>query len=89
MPSRQSSIVQLSTLYEFAEMDDIKIKFGLRVRGLRIAAGYSQEKLAELSDLDRTYIPGIEAGKRNVSLVVVEKLAKAFNISVSELMKNL
>ena len=87
--SRQSSIVQLSTLYEFAEMDDIKKKFGLRVRTLRIAAGYSQEKLAELSDLDRTYIPGIESGKRNVSLVVVEKLARAFNVSISELLNEL
>lgn len=79
----------MSTLYEFAEMDDIKKKFGLRVRTLRIAAGYSQEKLAELSDLDRTYIPGIESGKRNVSLVVLEKIAKAFDISVSELLKNI
>ena len=67
-------------MYEFGEMEDIKIKFGLRVRELRISNGYSQEKLAELSDLDRTYIPGIEAGKRNVSIVVVEKIAKAFGI---------
>lgn len=84
--SRLSSIVQLSTLYEFGEMEDIKVKFGLRVKELRLTNGYSQERLAEISDLDRTYIPGIEAGKRNVSLVVVEKIAKAFNISISELL---
>ena len=71
------SIVQLSTLSEFGEMEDIKIKFGQRIKELRLAKGISQEKLAEVSDLDRTYIPGIEAGKRNVSLVVVEKIAKA------------
>ena len=70
-------------------MEDIKIKFGLKVKDLRITKGYSQEKLAELSDLDRTYIPGIEAGKRNVSLVVLEKIAKAFNISISELLNKL
>ena len=54
-------------------MKDIRMKFGAKVKDLRISKGYSQEKLAELSDLDRTYIPGIESGKRNVSLVVIEK----------------
>ena len=70
-------------------MDDIKIKLGFRVRELRISNGYSQEKLAELADLDRTYIPGIEGGKRNVSIVVMEKLAKAFGITLSELLNDL
>ncbi|MDI5897662.1 helix-turn-helix domain-containing protein [Flavobacterium yafengii] len=70
-------------------MEDVKIKFGLKVKDLRISNGYSQEKLAELSDLDRTYIPGIESGKRNVSLVVIEKIAKAFQMSISELMNNI
>lgn len=70
-------------------MQNVKIKFGQRVKELRLSYDYSQEKLAELSDLDRTYIPGIESGKRNVSLMVVEKIAKAFKISISELMKNI
>ncbi len=70
-------------------MENIQEKFGKRVKTLRIAAGHSQEKLAELSDLDRTYIPGIESGKRNVSLVVMEKIAKAFGISLSELLNGL
>lgn len=70
-------------------MEDIKIKFGSKIKELRIAKGYSQEKFAELSDLDRTYIPGIESGKRNVSIVVVAKIAKAFQISISELMDNM
>ena len=79
----------MSTLFEFGEMEDIKVKFGQRIKELRLSKGYSQEKLAEISDLDRTYIPGIEAGKRNVSLVVVEKIAKAFTISISELLYKL
>lgn len=70
-------------------MEDIKEKFGQRVKELRLSKGYSQEKLAELSDLDRTYIPGIESGKRNVSLVVIEKIAKAFKMSLSELLNDL
>ena len=76
-------------MYEFGEMEDIKIKIGLRVKELRISKGYSQEQLAELADLDRTYIPGIESGKRNISIVVVEKLAMAFQITISELMNDL
>lgn len=70
-------------------MGNVKIKFGIKVKNLRISKEYSQEKLAELSDLDRTYIPGIESGKRNVSLVVIEKIAKAFKITISELLNDL
>jgi transcriptional regulator with XRE-family HTH domain len=70
-------------------MEEIKVKFGQRVKELRISKGYSQEKLAEISDLDRTYIPGIESGKRNVSIIVIEKIAKSFEMSVSELLLNL
>lgn len=82
------SIVQLSTNVHLRNMEDIKVKFGQRLKELRADKGYSQEKLAELADLDRTYIPGIEAGKRNISIVVLEKIAKAFNMNVSELLKN-
>ena len=67
-------------------MEDIKVRFGKKVRELRLLKGISQEKLAELADLDRTYIPSIEGGKRNVSITVLEKLSKAFNISLSELL---
>ena len=70
-------------------MKDIKIKFGNRAKELRLKSGISQEKMAELAELDRTYIPGIEAGKRNVSLEVIEKIAKAFSMSISELLSDL
>jgi transcriptional regulator with XRE-family HTH domain len=49
----------------------------------------SQEKLAEIADLDRTYIPGIESGKRNVSLEVLRKISDVFEISISELTKGI
>lgn len=67
---------------------DIKKKFGKKVKLLRIERGWSQEKLALSADLDRTYIPSIEKGERNVSITVVEKIAKALNINVSELFKD-
>ncbi len=65
---------------------DIRVKFGLKIRELRLKAGLSQEKLAHEADLDRTYIPGIEKGDRNVSLLVIEKLAKAFSVEPKELL---
>lgn len=82
------SVVQLSTKLQLRNMDGISVKFGQRVKELRLLKGYSQEKLAEIADLDRTYIPGIEAGKRNVSLFVVEKISKALGITISELLKD-
>ena len=68
-------------------MKDIKIRFGERLRELRIKKGWSQETLANLADIDRTYIPGIENGKRNVSLVVIEKLSLVFDMTISDLIK--
>lgn len=66
---------------------DIKKKFGKKVKTLRIEKGWSQEKLALTADLDRTYVPGIEAGRRNVSIVVIEKIANALNVEIIELLK--
>lgn len=67
---------------------DIKKKFGKKVKLLRIERGWSQEKLALIADLDRTYIPSIEKGERNVSITVIEKIAKAFKLNISELFKD-
>jgi len=66
---------------------DIKKKFGKKVKFLRIEKGWSQEKLALTADLDRTYIPSIEAGKRNVSITVIEKIANALNVEIIKLLK--
>jgi transcriptional regulator with XRE-family HTH domain len=68
---------------------DIKKKFGKKVKLLRIEKGWSQEKLALNADLDRTYIPSIEKGDRNVSITVIEKIADALKLSISDLFKNL
>jgi transcriptional regulator with XRE-family HTH domain len=65
---------------------DIKIKFGNKIKFLRSQKGWSQETLAYKADLNRTYVPGIEAGKRNVSILVIEKLAKALNVDLTEIL---
>lgn len=64
---------------------DIKKKFGDKVKQLRLARGLSQEGLANEAGLDRTYIPSIEKGERNVSITVIEKLAIALKVDISEL----
>ena len=64
---------------------DIKKRFGEKVKTLRIEKGWSQEKLALTADLDRTYIPSIEKGERNVSITVIEKIATALDIEITKL----
>lgn len=63
-------------------------RFGQRIRELRKERGLSQEDLAELCGLDRTYISGIERGLRNVALRNIEALAQALGVSLSDLFKN-
>lgn len=64
---------------------NIKQKLGLKIKELRKAKGLSQEKLANLAEIDRTYLPAIEKGERNVSIEVVEKLAKALDVKIKDL----
>jgi transcriptional regulator with XRE-family HTH domain len=66
---------------------DVLGRFGQRVRDKRTALGLSQEEFAAKCNLDRTYISGIERGKRNVGLRNVEALAKALGVSIAELME--
>jgi len=65
--------------------EDIRVRFGKRIRELRLARGLSQEAFAFEADLDRTYISGIERGLRNVSLQNIEVLARTLSVSLSEL----
>ena len=64
---------------------NLKEKFGLKIRMLRENKGYSAEYLANISNIDRTYISDIENGKRNVSLLIIEKLAKALEVKIKDL----
>ena len=68
-----------------AEDDDILARFGQRLRVLRLGRQLSQEALALECDLDRTYVSGIERGRRNVSLRNIAVLARVLNVSLSEL----
>jgi len=63
--------------------------FGQMIRKFRLERGLSQEKLALLSGLHRTYIGAIERGERNVSFKNIEKIAKTLKVNLEELFRGL
>ena len=64
-------------------------KFGNRVQSLRKEKKLSQEKFALLIGMDRPYYASVESGKRNISIKNIEKIANGFDISISELFKDI
>lgn len=67
-------------------MADVRVEFGEKLREARLRRGISQEKMAELAGLHRTYVSSVELGKRNVSLVNIQRLAEAVGVSMADLM---
>lgn len=67
----------------------ITVSFGNRIRELRKSRGLSQEALADLAELDRSYIGGVERGDRNISLNNIQKLSIALNVNITEFFKEL
>lgn len=76
-------------LYKRCTPLDIQKAFGLKVQQLRKQTGMSQEKFALSIDMDRTYLASVEAGKRNISLCNIEKIANGLNITVGELLSGI
>jgi len=64
----------------------IQERFGQKLRKVREARGISQEKLAQLAVIHRTYVGSVERGERNISLVNIERLAKALGVRAADLM---
>lgn len=65
------------------------VKFGYAIRDERKKAGLSQEKLAELADVHRTYIGMIERAEKNITLLNLEKIAKGLHVPMSRIMKRI
>ena len=63
---------------------EISVKFGERVRELRIQKELSQEQLAHIANVHRTYIGMIERAEKNITLVNIEKIAKALGIKLKD-----
>ena len=67
----------------------ITIDLGKRIRELRQQRGISQEKFALKIGMDRTYFASVEAGKRNISIVNIQKIADGLDVSLGELFEKL
>lgn len=63
----------------------ITVDFGNRIRELRTKTGLSQEKFALKIGMDRTYYASVESGRRNISLINIEKIADGLGVSLNEL----
>lgn len=64
-------------------MSNIQIEIGHRIKQLRLETGLSQEKFALSIGMDRTYFASVENGKRNISIVNLEKIINGLNTSFS------
>lgn len=70
-------------------MSEIQKTIGLRIRELRNKTGLSQEKFALKIEMDRTYLASVESGRRNISIVNLEKIIKGLNITFSEFFEDI
>ena len=75
----------MATSYSASEKVFLE-KIGHRIKELRLKSELSQEKLSFACELDRTYIGSVERGERNISLINLNKIAVALNISLPELL---
>ena len=71
------------------EKNEILVKFGHKIRDLRKKAGLSQEDLAEKADVHRTYIGMIERAEKNITLINIEKMAKALDLDIKDIFQDL
>jgi len=63
---------------------DIRTKIGLRIKFIRNKKAISQNDLAFYAGLDRSYLAGVENGKRNISIINLEKIATSLDMSVKK-----
>lgn len=66
---------------------DVRVRIGLNVQRLRRAKELSQEELAARADVHQTYLSGVERGRRNPSVLILDRIAKALGADIEELLK--
>jgi transcriptional regulator with XRE-family HTH domain len=69
-------------------MQEVHKKLGKRIAGLRKERGFSQEGFAHECGFHRSYMGAVERGEKNITLAMVNRIAKTFKISLSELFRN-
>ena len=67
----------------------IRKSLGMRIREMRQTTGLSQEKFALKIEMDRTYYASVEAGKRNIAICNIKKIADGLGVTLSELFESL
>lgn len=67
---------------------DAKIKIGKRIKALRLEKNLSQEQLALKAEIDRTYMTSVENGKRNISIMLIERIIYALDTSYEDFFKD-
>jgi len=72
---------------EALSLEQIQRVLSVRIKATRKEMGVSQEKLAEMADIDRTYISQLERALVNPSLAILVRVANSLNVSLSELLK--
>jgi transcriptional regulator with XRE-family HTH domain len=68
-------------------MQDWRRLVGTNIRRIRQTRGLTQEELAFRSEIDLTYLGGIERGRRNPSLLVMARIAEALSVRLTDLLK--
>ena len=63
------------------------VALGEAIRRIRVSKGISQEKLALLAEVDRSYLGRVERGDNNVTVLTIRKVAKTLGVSVAKLMR--
>ncbi len=79
----------MSRTHGASEGADIRERFGRAVSPRRREPGLTQERVSEHARMHRTYVAVIELGKRNVSLVNIERLARALSLPISDLFSSI
>lgn len=69
--------------------EDLLIRLGNRIRKLRKTRGWTQAEMSEKVGIDRSFLADVERGKRNISILNVELIAKGFKMSLSQLFSQL
>ena len=69
--------------------EDLLVRLGDRIRKLRKARGWTQTEMAERVGIDRSFLADVERGKRNISILNLELIAKGFRVSLSQLFSRL
>lgn len=66
---------------------DVRARVRLNMQRLRREKGLSQEELADLANIHQTYLSGVERGKRNPTITVLQRIAEALGVDIEDMVR--